>query len=158
MWRRLRSYALAWAATAVALGATTILLRHTEHPTLLASLGGSCVILFGMPGSEMARPRSLFGGHLVSSVMGLLCLHVLMPAFGGAPEAWMIGAVATALLIMMATDTIHSPAGANPVVIFIEGAGWSFLAWPLLVGLLVLFLTAFAAIRLGLVRPPPARG
>jgi len=135
----------AWLATAVALGATVAGLHHTDHPALLASLGGSCVILFAMPGSEMARPCSLFGGHLIAAVIGLACLRLGHDVFGGAPDAWMVAAVATALVAMMATDTVHSPAGANPVVIFLERADWTFLVWPLLVGLAVLFVTAVLA-------------
>ena len=40
---------------------------------------------------------------------------------------------------MMATRTIHSPAGANPIVIFAEAANWGFLVSPLMIGLVVLF-------------------
>lgn len=126
-------------AVVVALGATTLVLGFTDHPWLLASLGGSCVILFGMPGTAMAMPRSLFGGHLIASLIGLAFLHAGHAVLGGPAEAWMIAAVAATLAAMLATDTIHSPAGANPVVIFLERADWWFLAWPLLVGLVLLF-------------------
>jgi CBS-domain-containing membrane protein len=135
-------------ATAIALGATIVILYQTDHPTLLASLGGSCVILFGMPDSEMARPRSLFGGHLIAGAIGLAFLRLGYDRFGGTMEAWMVAAVATALVAMMATHTIHSPAGANAVVIFLERADWTFMVWPLLVGLLVLFVTAVIETRL----------
>lgn len=127
----------AWLGTACALGACLLVLRFTDHPLLLASLGGSCVILFGMPDSEMAQPRSLIGGHVLSSVVGLAFLH-----FGGPHELYAIAAVATALVGMMATRTIHSPAGANPIVIFAEGARWSFLWSPLAIGLALLLAAA----------------
>jgi CBS-domain-containing membrane protein len=45
---------------------------------------------------------------------------------------------------MQATRSIHSPAGANPIVVFAEQAHWGFLLTPLLPGLCVLFLVAFA--------------
>lgn len=138
----------AWLATAVALGITVAILQETDHPALLASLGGSCVILFAMPGSYMARPFNLFGGHLISAVIGLAFLKLGHDLVGGSADAWMIAAVSTALVAMMATDSVHSPAGANPVVIFLEHADWSFLVWPLLVGLLVLFATSAVADRL----------
>ncbi len=124
--------------TLAALGLCVFLLRLTDHPWLLASLGGSCVILFGMPESEMARPKSLFGGHLVAGVSGLV-LHKLFLILGGPTEAWQVAAVALALVLMMATRTIHSPAGANPIVIFAEAANWGFLVSPLMIGLVVLF-------------------
>ncbi|MGE0746664.1 MAG: HPP family protein [Rhodospirillales bacterium] len=138
----------AWLATAVALGITVAILHETDHPALLASLGGSCIILFGMPGSYMARPYNLFGGHLIAAVIGLAFLKLGHDLVGGNADVWMIAAVSTALVTMMATDSVHSPAGANPVVIFLEHADWTFLVWPLLVGLLVLFATSAVAERL----------
>src|SRR5438046_1831570 len=53
------------------------------------------------------------------------------------------GAAAPALVILMMTRTIHSPAGANPLVVFSEHADWSFLISPLLLGMAVLFITAW---------------
>ncbi len=112
---------------------------------MLASFGGSCVILFGMPDSDMAQPRSLIGGHVITSVTGLCFLHL-----GGTAPWVAVAAVATALVLMIATRTIHSPAGANPLVIFAEGARWSFLATPLAIGLLVLFTVAWACNNAGM--------
>jgi CBS-domain-containing membrane protein len=137
---RIRAIELLWAWLSVlfALGIAAFLVHHTDHPWLLASLGGSCVILFGMPGSDMAQPRSLIGGHVISSLTGLIFFKYGFGTFDLPPQFWMIAAVATALVLMMATRTIHSPAGANPIVVFLEGAGWSFLFSPLLLGLAVL--------------------
>jgi CBS-domain-containing membrane protein len=137
-------YAGSWLGTACALGACLLILRYTDHPLLLASLGGSCVILFGMPDSDMAQPRSLIGGHVLSSVIGIAFLN-----FGSSNELYAIAAVATALVAMMATRTIHSPAGANPIVIFAEGARWSFLWSPLAVGLILLLAGALLFSRVG---------
>jgi CBS-domain-containing membrane protein len=141
----LTRYPLAWLAVVIALTGATLLLGLTDHLWLLASLGGSCVILFGMPDSEMAQPRSLIGGHVIASLAGLIFLRLGFLLYGGNPDAWMIAAVATALVLMMATRTIHSPAGANPIVIFHEQAGWSFLVSPLLLGLVMLLVVALAA-------------
>ena len=128
--------------------ATALLLAHaalsfTEHPWLLPSLGGSCVILFGMARGIMAQPRSFIGGHLIATVAGI-AFRMGHSAFGGPIALWIAFAVGAALALMALTRTIHSPAGANPVVVFAEDAGWSFLIAPLLPGLAVLFLVAFA--------------
>jgi CBS-domain-containing membrane protein len=157
MKRRLLRYILAWVAVIAALGAATLILGFTHHAWLLASLGGSCVILFGMPETEMAQPRSFIGGHLIATVTGLAFLHYGRPVFGGPPELWVIAAVATALLLMMATRTIHSPAGGNPIIVFYEGANWSFLLAPLAIGLLVLLAAALLFNRGGLSRNYPQR-
>jgi len=137
--------ALAWLAVVLALTGAVLLLGLSDHPWLLASLGGSCVILFGMPDSEMAQPRSLIGGHVIATLAGLVFLRLGFLPLGGSRDAWMIAGVATALVLMMATRTIHSPAGANPIDIFHEQAGWTFLVTPLLLGLAVLLVVALAA-------------
>lgn len=135
-------FVLAWVGTAVALFIAALLIGYTSHPWLLASLGGSCVILFGMPESDMAQPRSVFGGHLIASVVGLAFLYYGRSVGFGSTDLWMIAAVATALLAMMVTRTIHSPAGANPIIVFAEKANWAFLLSPLAIGLLAIFIVA----------------
>ena len=60
-------------------------------------------------------------------------------------EFWAAASVGAALAAMAATRTIHSPAGANPIVVFAEAADWRFLVAPLLPGLAVLFLIAWLA-------------
>jgi CBS-domain-containing membrane protein len=92
----------------------------------------------------MAQPRSFLGGHLIATVVGLT-FRMAYDALGGPLELWLALAVGVALAAMAVTRTIHSPAGANPVVVFVEGAGWDFLSSPLLPGLATLFLVAFAA-------------
>ncbi|MEO3472949.1 HPP family protein [Roseomonas sp. CAU 1739] len=130
--------------TAGALLLANAALSFTRHPWLLPSFGGSCVILFGMPRGIMAQPRSFIGGHLLSTVVGIV-FHEAYGWLGGPVGVWLAFAVGTALAAMAATRTIHSPAGANPVVVFVEDAGWNFLAAPLLPGLAMLFLVAYAA-------------
>jgi CBS-domain-containing membrane protein len=139
---RTTEIALAWLGTVVALGATLLLLEMTGRSWLLASFGGSCVILFGMVDSEMAQPRSFVGGHLVATLTGLAVLRLGYLPFGGPSEVWIVAAVATALALMMLTRTIHSPAGANPIIVFAEGADWQFMVVPLALGLAMLLLTA----------------
>lgn len=138
------------AGTTTALIACAGLLHLTAHPWLLPSLGGSCVILFGMPRGPMAQPRSFLAGHLLATTTGIL-FRTGYEALGGSLELWAAAAVGAALALMMATRTIHSPAGANPIVVFAEGAGPAFLLAPLLPGLMVLF--AIAALANNLPRP-----
>lgn len=129
-------------ATTFALLGCVALLRLTAHPWLLPSLGGSCVILFGMARGVMAQPRSFLGGHLLATLVGL-AFRLGYLIFGGPIEVWGAAAVGAALAAMAATRTIHSPAGANPIVVFAEQAGPGFLLAPLLPGLAVLFAVAF---------------
>ena len=132
------------AGAMAALLATHAALSFTEHPWLLPSLGGSCVILLGMPRGIMSQPRSFFGGHLLATSIGLLC-RMAHSALGGPIAFWIALAVGLALAAMALTRSIHSPAGANPVVVFAEDAGFGFILSPLLPGLATLFLVAFFA-------------
>ena len=43
---------------AATLGLALLVVAGAGSPLLLASLGGSCVILFGMPDTAMAQPRT----------------------------------------------------------------------------------------------------
>lgn len=140
-WRRSLVQVL---ATLAALMLTHQLLLATEHPWLLPSFGGSCVILFGMPRGAMAQPRSLVVGHLLATGVGVLA-RLGWSALGGEPMLWAAAAVGVALALMALTRTIHSPAGANPLVVFAEQAGPGFLLVPLLPGLLALAMVAACA-------------
>ncbi|MCZ8141580.1 MAG: HPP family protein [Acetobacteraceae bacterium] len=131
-------------ATVVALLATHAALSFTEHPWLLPSLGGSCVILLGMPRGIMAQPRSFFGGHLLSTTIGIIC-RIGHASLGGPIAFWLALAVGLALAAMALARSIHSPAGANPVVVFAENADFGFILAPLVPGLATLFLVTFIA-------------
>jgi CBS-domain-containing membrane protein len=130
--------------TTLALLMANAALSFTEHPWLLPSFGGSCVILFGMPRGVMAQPRSFIGGHLLATMVGIL-FREGYHALGGPLAPWIAVAVGAALAAMAVTRTIHSPAGANPVVVFAEDANWHFLFTPLLPGLATVFLVAYVA-------------
>jgi CBS-domain-containing membrane protein len=98
-------------------------------PLLIAPFGASCVLVFALPQSPLARPRNVIGGHLISATIGLLALQVLGPS----PLAYAVS-VGLATMAMVLTDTVHPPAGANPIVVILAGAGWSFLLTPVLAG------------------------
>lgn len=95
----------------------------------LGSFGASCVLVFGHPDVPFSQPRNVIAGHVTSSCIGLACMH----AFG--PHGWAAGiAVGGAIAFMMATRTVHPPAGSNPVIVFLTHPGWQFLLLPTLLG------------------------
>jgi CBS-domain-containing membrane protein len=117
--------------------------RH-EGPFLLASLGGSTVFLFALRDTEAAQPRALFGGHLGGALIGILCFQI----FGDA--LWVsAAAVALTMVWMVATRTIHPPAGANPLLMVHNHAGFDALLNPVGIAVLTLFVTAMLWSRLG---------
>lgn len=98
-------------------------------PLLIPPFGASCVLVFGVSASPFARPRNVIGGHIVSAAVGLLAVAVL-----GAGAFGMAAGVGLAIAAMILSDTVHPPAGANPIVVSLSGASWPFLIAPVLVG------------------------
>ncbi|MDE1147205.1 MAG: HPP family protein [Azospirillaceae bacterium] len=112
-------------------------------PLLIAPFGASCVVVFALPKGPLARPRNVIGGHLISATIGLAVLHLLGPS----PAAYAIG-VGLATAAMALTDTLHPPAGADPIVVVMTGAAWPFLLMPILGGALLIVAMALCFRRL----------
>ncbi|WP_439648949.1 HPP family protein [Desertivirga xinjiangensis] len=107
--------------------------ERTAIPLIMAPFGASCVLAFGVPDSPLAQPRNILGGHLISSLIGVLCYTY----FGSTWYSLVIG-VGAAIFIMQLTKTTHPPAGADPLVIIFAGASWKFILNPVLSGSLIL--------------------
>jgi len=98
---------------------------------LAASFGASCVLVFAIPQSPLARPKNVIGGHLISTLVGLILLFTL----GASPLTMALG-VGLAIALMQATETLHPPAGGDPLIVLLAAGayGWSFLLTPILIG------------------------
>ncbi|CAG7628220.1 hypothetical protein PAESOLCIP111_02997 [Paenibacillus solanacearum] len=112
-------------------------------PLLMAPFGASCVIAFALPDSPLAQPRSIIGGHALSTAIGLLLLHTVGSGVWSAALS-----VGLAIVGMQLTRTLHPPAGADPLVVMLGGAGWSFLWTPALLGSIVIVASACVFHRL----------
>jgi CBS-domain-containing membrane protein len=115
---------------------------------IIPSFGASCALVFGVPDSPFARPASVIGGHLVSSLVGL----VVMAALGHGPLAMAVG-VGCAIAAMMVTRTMHPPAGGDPLIVIATAAAPTFLLTPVLVGTIAISLAGFAFRQLRTQRP-----
>jgi CBS-domain-containing membrane protein len=121
------------------IGALALLGAGLDVTLLLGSFGASCVLLFGYPDAPFAQPANVVGGHLLCTVIGIAALQLL-----GA-HLWVLAlAVGLSTALMMATRTVHPPAGSNPVIVFLAHSGWKFLFFPVLSGALLLVLVAWA--------------
>lgn len=109
----------------------------TAYPMAAIPFATSIVLVISQPDARPAQPRALIGGHLVSALVGLLVLAAAGP--GSIAAA---GAVGLAVLAMVLTDTLHPPAGINPLLVVAGNLPWSFIVAPVLVG--ALMLAAFA--------------
>lgn len=105
---------------------------------LLPSFGATCVIAFVIPDSAYAQPQSIICGHLLSSIIGILCYNIMQTHW------WSLAiAVALSMAVMQLTKTLHPPAAADPAIVMMQGGvPWSFLLTPVLSGSVVLVLLA----------------
>ena len=123
----------------LAIAITAWLSQASGAAWLMAPFGASCVLAFGLPDSPLAQPRSIIGGHVVTTLVGLLVWHTL-------GHDWWAQALAVglALTAMQHTRTLHAPAGANPLLVMSVQPGLGFLLTPVLAGSLVIVAVAWA--------------
>ncbi|OZT73435.1 HPP family protein [Vreelandella boliviensis] len=113
--------------------ALSFLSSHSNALWLMAPFGATMVILFGLPASPLAQPRNIVAGHLITAALGLMVAHFL-----GVHE-WTLGlAVGLSIVTMMLSNTIHPPAGANPLLIMLAGENWHFLVTPVVSGAILM--------------------
>ncbi|WP_044172816.1 HPP family protein [Flectobacillus major] len=121
----------------IGISAIALLTEMTKTPLLMAPFGATCVLAFGVSDSPLAQPRNIIGGHVISATIGLICLNL----FGDSWYSMAIG-VGLSLAAMQLTKTVHPPAGANPLVIVLSHAKWSFIFTPVLLGAVILVVVA----------------
>src|SRR5215470_17285322 len=88
------------------------------YPLFAIPFATSIVVVMGAPDAEPAQPRALVGGHLISTLVGLIVLKV------AGPQPWAAAcAVGLAMLAMHLTRTFHPPAGIDPLVVVVNNMG-----------------------------------
>ena len=128
---------LSWLSTFIALSVLWALSFWSNSLIVIAPFGATCVLIFAAPDSPLAQPRNVIGGHLLATAISLIMLHF----FGN--HWWVISmTVATSIAAMQLTRTLHPPAGADPLVVILTHAPWSFIIIPVLVGSVILVLCA----------------
>jgi len=110
----------------------------TDSLLLMAPFGASCVLVFSLPNSPLSQPVNVIGGHLISTLIGILLFQLL-------PFEWWTPAIAVGLSIslMAILRLTHPPAGADPLVVFMGGYGWEYLVFPVVMGSLLITLIAW---------------
>lgn len=124
------------AATILVLG---LLSDYSGYSLLIAPFGASSFLLFAYPQNPLVQTRNLIGGHLLTSIVGLIFL-----ASGSHSVFMMSLAVGVAAILMLLTNTSHPPACGNPIVIMMAKASWGFLLAPILAGVLLLVVAGLA--------------
>ena len=83
---------------------------------LVAPIGASAVLVFGLPASPLAQPWAVVGGNTVSALVGIACVL----AFGSSP--WVAAlAVGLGIAAMFALRCLHPPGGASALLVVLTG-------------------------------------
>lgn len=89
---------------------------QAQVPFLIAPMGASAVLLFGVPASPLAQPWSFIGGNLVAATVGVLsAMWIHDPILAAAL------ALAAATCVMFALRCIHPPSGAVALTAVLGG-------------------------------------
>jgi CBS domain-containing membrane protein len=117
------------------------------YPIIVASMGASAVILFIMPGSPLAQPWPLVGGHLVSAIIGITCAQFFTDTI--VASACASGGSVLAMLLLRC---LHPPGAATALTPILAGdpvnfMNYSFVLMPLGINVVIMLVMAIAINR-----------
>jgi len=117
------------------------------YPILVASMGASAVILFIMPGSPLAQPWPLVGGHLISAIIGITCAQLFTDTIFASACA-----SGGSVLAMLLLRCLHPPATATALTPIIAGdsvnfINYSFVLMPVGINVAIMLVMAIAINR-----------
>lgn len=84
---------------------------NTVSAWLIAPMGASAVLVFGVPASPMAQPWAVVGGNMVSALVGVGC-SLWIPD----PHVAAAFAVSMAIAAMFLLGCLHPPGGASALL------------------------------------------
>lgn len=119
------------------------ILEDKDLTLVIGSFGASAVLVYGAVNSPLAQPRNLIGGHILSAIIGVISFKLfsqnllLASAF----------AVATSILVMQLTLTLHPPGGATALIAVIgseqiHNLGFLYVLFPVTSGAFILLIIA----------------
>ncbi|MEX6507498.1 HPP family protein [Jiella sp. M17.18] len=115
-----------------------------DVPLLIAPMGASAVLLFGVPSSPLAQPWSILGGNGLAALIGVACRLWI-------PDPIVAAGVAVSLAIgtMFFLRCLHPPAGAVAITAVLAGPaaqslGFAFALAPVLLNSALLLAVALA--------------
>ena len=143
---------LASISSIITIGILTLLTYKTSYGIfLIASFGSTMVLLYGYPESPFAQPKNIFFGHLLTSLVGIICLNfIAMPIFVIIPIAVGLGA---GLMILL--NVTHPPAGGNPIIVIIGSVSYDYLITPVILGSIIVIVFGVLINRLILKKQYP---
>ncbi len=118
-------------------------LNELDLSLIIGSFGASAVLIYGAINSPLAQPRNLIGGHILSAIVGVTSFKLI------GDYLWLCSAVAVAssILVMQLTLTLHPPGGATALIAVIgseqiHNLGFLFVLIPVTTGVLIMLFIA----------------
>lgn len=119
-------------------------LNDIDMSLIIGSFGASAVLIYGAIHSPLAQPRNVLGGHILSAIVGVASFKLC------GDYLWLCAAlaVATSILIMQLTLTLHPPGGATALIAVIgseqiHALGFYYVLVPVASGAVVMLFIAF---------------
>ena len=110
---------------------------ENDNIWLIPPFGASMVLVMAVHDSPLAEPKNIFLGHTLSALSGVVIFALMGSSFISLGIA-----VGLAVFVMATFDSIHPPAGANPIIAILGGKGLSFVFMPVAVGSVLIILFA----------------
>ncbi len=109
-------------------------LPFLDDIVLVAAVGSSAFVVFGMPSSKTSNPRNVMGGHLVCGLIGFAFYNLYLTALP--LEAAVSIALGVAMLAMVSLWIEHPPAGGTVIYFVLNPRPEAFVSLLLLVSLM----------------------
>jgi CBS-domain-containing membrane protein len=108
---------------------------------LAASFGSTVVVVFGYPDNEFSQPKNVLLGHLLCTLVGIMFVTLFEISQDRLIFFVVIGlAVGIAVMLMMAFNITHPPAGGNTIVVILTQDSFQFLIFPIMVGAITIII------------------
>ena len=125
---------------------------------LAASFGSSVVVVFGYPENEFAQPKNVLLSHLLCALVGIIFVTLFNITQDRSIFYLAIGlAVGISVMLMMAFNITHPPAGGNTIVVMLTQNSFQFLIFPIMVGAITIIIGGLIYNRLILKKNYPLK-
>ena len=111
---------------------------------IIPSMGATAVLLFAAPHAPFSQPWNVFGGHLISAIIGVACYQLI-------PDIHISAAASVGLAIgaQYYLRCIHPPGGATALAAVIGSSqihdlGYMYVITPVLINTTTILITALA--------------
>jgi len=123
---------------------TNQFLGIAEAIYIIPSMGASAVLLFAAPNVPFSQPWNVFGGHLISAIIGVACFQWIPDIHIAAAAS-----VGIAIGVMYYTRCIHPPGGATALAAVIGSSqihdlGYMYVVIPVLINTVTILIVAVA--------------